>query len=274
MKLENRIAVVTGAGSGIGRGVAKRFAEEGAKLVLADVNNDGLKQTGEIVAELGGECATVIADVTKKSDVQGLVDKAVETYGTLDIMVNNAGILSWSPVQDMPEEEWDRVLGVNLKGTFLGIQAAAKYWVDNGKPGKIVNTCSINAMVALPAQSHYCASKGGVLMLTKSAAIDLAGYKINVNCIAPGGTRTNIDPGLADPRAAEGAGRGVPWGRIAEPEDQANGVVFLASDDADYITGQMLVIDGGTSTHMAVIAGQQLQMIQQMAAQQMAAQQE
>ena len=268
MKLENKIAVITGAGSGIGRGIAKRFTEEGAKLVLGDVNPDGLQQTAEIIAEMGGESVTVVADVTKKSDVQGLVDKAVETYGTLDIMVNNAGILSWSPVQDMPEEEWDRVLGVNLKGTFLGIQAAAKYWVNNDKPGKIVNTCSINAMVALPAQAHYCASKGGVLMLTKSAAMDLAGYKINVNCIAPGGTRTNIDPGFASDEAAEGMGRGVPLGRIAQPEDQANGVVFLASNDADFITGHMLVIDGGTTTAMAVIAGQQLQDLQQMQAQQ------
>jgi len=132
MKLENKIAVVTGAGSGIGRGVAKRFAEEGAKLVLADVNDDGLKQTAEIVAELGGECETVIADVTKKSDVKGLVDKAVATYGTLDIMVNNAGILSWSPVQDMPEEEWDRVLGVNLKGTFCAAARRTRTWRSKG----------------------------------------------------------------------------------------------------------------------------------------------
>ena len=245
MRLEGKTAIVTGAGSGIGRGVARRFNQEGARLVLADWSEEGLQATVNEINDVGGQAIGVTADVSKKADVEALVAAAVQTYGGLDIMVNNAGVASWASVLDQTEEEWDRMIAVNLKGVFLGIQAAAKQMVSQGTKGKIVNTASVNSMVISENQTAYAASKGGVYMLTRAAAADLAKYGINVNCIAPGGTRTNIDPRLQSPTIDERTKKTVPLGRVAEPLDQANGVVFLSSDEADYITGHMLVIDGG-----------------------------
>ena len=249
MRLQGKVAIVTGGGSGIGRGICIRFAEEGADIVVADIDEEGAEQTAALVGELGRQAVTVVADVSKRDEVKRLLSDALARFGTFDILCNNAGILRWGSIIDASEEDWDRVMDVNLKGVFLCTQEAARYWVEQGKPGKIVNTDSASAEFALPEQSAYCASKGGVKMFTKAAALDLAQHKINVNAIGPGGTETNISANSNRPGwRPQGAGGAVPLGRGGTPRDMANVALFLASDDADYITGELLMVTGGRTS--------------------------
>ena len=246
VRLEERVAIVTGAGSGNGRGIALRFAEEGARIVAADVDVEAARQTADLVARAGGEAHALRADVSRRDEAAAMVEAAGERFGAVDILVNNAGVETLVPVLDLAESEWDRVIDTNLKGAFLCGQIAARAMVSAGTPGAIVNIASINAKIALAGQAHYTASKGGLVMLTKAMALDLAPHGIRVNAIGPGVIETRMtERSLSDPQRRAMLLSKVPLGRVGQPRDVAHAALFLASDEASYITGATLYVDGG-----------------------------
>jgi glucose 1-dehydrogenase len=247
MKLSSKVAIVTGGARGIGLAVAERYVADGARVVIADVD----RPTGEAVAQrLGDACRFVATDVGDAGAVTRLVDETCRAFGSLDVLVNNAGIIHGADFLDLAEADFDRVLRVNLKGAFLMGQAAARRMVEQVKagrsPGAIVNMSSINAVVAIPNQVPYCVSKGGVDQLTKVMALALAPYGIRVNAIGPGSIMTDILKAVATDREAK---RRIlsrtPLARIGEPAEIASIAAFLASDGASYITGQTVYADGG-----------------------------
>lgn len=242
MENKNQVAIVTGAAKGIGKGIALALAKEGIKVVVSDLKVEECQVVVEEIKALGGEASAVACDVSKKEDVDAMVAKAVSEFGSLNIMVNNAGIFPFVPFMDMSEENWDQVIDVNLKSIFLTSQAAAKVMPEGGK---IVNISSIAAYVGFSGLTHYCASKGGVNGMIRALAIELAPKKINVNNVAPGAIETPGATGAQTEEMKKGTISVIPAGRMGLPEDIANAVVFLASDKADYITGQTLVVDGG-----------------------------
>jgi len=253
MSLENKIAIVTGAAKGIGLAIAKRFAADGARVVIADVDEDaGSLALEEIGSAIGspGEARFVRCDVGNRADVENLVTGTVEALGRIDVLVNNAGIVHGADFLDVSEADFDRVLRVNLKGTFLVGQAVARRMVEQvkagGAPGAIVNMSSINAVLAIPNQVPYSASKGGVNQLTKVMALSLAPYGIRVNAIGPGSIMTEMLASVASDRAARHRVLSrTPLGRIGDPAEIAGIAAFLASEDASYITGQTIYADGG-----------------------------
>jgi len=252
MLLENDVALITGAGNGIGRATAVRFAKEGAKIVLADVDEAGLAETKSLVEAAGGEAVVVTGSVAVREDVQGMVDTAVATFGKLSILINNAGItrdglttrLKEGNVLYMSDEKWDAVLAVNLKGSWLCSQLAAGPMIAAGY-GRIVNTASIAALGNI-GQANYAASKAGIIGLTRTLALEWARYGIAVNCVAPGGVNTSMTSTIPE-KIVENLLKGIPFGRFAEPEEIAAAHAFLASKEASYITGQTIFVDGGTS---------------------------
>lgn len=249
MRLQDRVAIVTGAGSGNGRGISLRLAEEGAKIVVADVSEVGAGETVAMIEAMGGQALLVTADVSQRSQVETMVKITLQHFGQIDILVNNAGVETLVPFLELPESEWDRILAVNLKGPFLCGQAVAREMAQAGEGGKIVNIASINSAIALPGQAHYVSSKGGLLMLTKAMALDLAPYNINVNAVGPGVIETAMTANsLSNPARVEMFLNHIPLKRIGQPRDIANAVLFLASDEADYITGTILYVDGGWLT--------------------------
>ncbi len=249
MRLQDRVAIVTGAGSGNGRGIALRLAEEGAKIVVADVSEVGAGETVAMIEAMAGQALLVKADVSQRSQVETMVKITLQHFGQIDILVNNAGVETLIPFLELPESEWDRILAVNLKGPFLCSQAVAREMAQAGRGGKIVNIASINSAIALPGQAHYVSSKGGLLMLTKAMALDLAPYNINVNAVGPGVIETAMTANsLSNPARVEMFLNHIPLKRIGQPRDIANAVLFLASDEADYITGTILYVDGGWLT--------------------------
>lgn len=246
MRLENKVAIVTGAARGIGLACAQRFAKEGAKVMLSDVNaEDGAAKANEI-SDQGGTAAFQACDVGDKGDVEALVAKTVETYGRLDILVANAGIVHAADFLDFTEEDFDRVIRVNLKGVFLTGQAAARRMAEQGEGGSIINMSSVNAVMAIPTITPYVVAKGGVNQLTKVMALALADRNIRVNGIGPGSIATELAQAvLNDPEKAKGALMRTPMGRFGEPDEIAKVAVFLATDDSSYITGQTIYPDGG-----------------------------
>ena len=247
MRLNGKHAIVTGAGSGIGRAVARGFAREGAGVVTADVDAGRAGETARAIEEAGGAALAIQVDVSSKAAVEALVRTAVERFGRIDVLFNNAGVSSRQPFLEMPEEEWDRVLGVNLKGQFLVGQAVARHMAERGG-GSIINTSSQLAEGAANARSaHYLASKGGSRMLTRGMAVDLAPYNIRVNALAPGVTVTNLTRQRLEDDAEwrRIALERVPMGRFGEPDDLVGACIFMASDESRYMTGATLVIDGG-----------------------------
>lgn len=252
MLLNNQVALITGGANGIGRATAVRFAQEGAKIVISDVDEAGLDETRQHIEAANGACTVVVGSVASNADAQKMVDTAVSAYGTLHILINNAGItrdgltarVKDGEVKYMPEENWDAVLNVNLKGTWLCSQKAAIPMM-NQQYGRIVNTASIAALGNI-GQANYSASKAGVIGLTKTLALEWARYGIGVNCVAPGGVKTKMTETIPE-KIMTNLIEGIPFRRFAEPEEIAAVHAWLASKESAYITGQVLFVDGGTS---------------------------
>jgi glucose 1-dehydrogenase len=241
--LDGRVAIVTGAGQGIGRAIARHLVAEGATVVVAELD----PQTGQAAADALGEGAIFFqTDVTRKADVQGMVAATLGAFGRVDILVNNAGVFQRDPTEELDEEIWDRVLDVDLKGTFLCCQAVGRVMIRQ-RAGRIVNISSINGLVAFPERLAYNCSKAGVVALTRVLASEWAMHNITVNAVAPGYVRTEAtDEHIADGWFDEaGILRRTPLGRWIEMDDIARAVAFLASDQAANITGVVLPVDGG-----------------------------
>lgn len=244
-RLKDKVAIVTGAGSGIGRAIAQKFTQEGAKVVVADYNEETAKETAGMISQTGGQAIVSKTDVSRAEEVEQMIKLAVDNFGGLDIMVNNAGVAPMADVSSTTDEIWQKTIDVDLKGVFLGIKAAIPEMEKRGK-GKIINTASIAGLIGFQGITAYCAAKGGVVNLTREAALDLASKKINVNAIAPGVIKTNMTADiLKDPKMAEGMLAQTPIGRFGEPDDIAWAAVYLASDESDFVTGHTLVVDGG-----------------------------
>jgi glucose 1-dehydrogenase len=242
MRLKDKVALVTGAAQGIGFACAQAFAAEGARLVVSDVNSDKGRKAAESLGAAFARC-----DVSRRDQVNDAVAVAVESYGRLDILVANAGIVHAADFLDLKEEDFDRVLAVNLKGIFLAGQAAARQMVKQGGGGSIINMSSVNAVMAIPNQVPYVVSKGGINQLTKVMALSLAPHKIRVNGIGPGTILTELarTAVLGNPEAERKILSRTPLGRMGEPMEIGKVAVFLASDEASYMTGQTLYPDGG-----------------------------
>jgi NAD(P)-dependent dehydrogenase (short-subunit alcohol dehydrogenase family) len=248
VRLAHKIALVTGAGSGIGRAIAHRFAAEGAQLALSDIAETGLRETAALVEEAGSQAIIVMGDVAVPADADRMVDAAVARWGRLDITVNNAGITGSRQAtlaHLTPDQEWERVLAVNLSGVFWVARAAVRQMLaQNG--GTIINIASVAGLVPFPARAAYNASKGGVVALTRALALDYAPNHIRVNAICPGMIETAMTRWrLNIPELRQQVLDMTPWGRIGRPEDIAAAAVYLASDEADFVTGHLLVVDGG-----------------------------
>lgn len=244
-RLKNKVAIVTGAGSGIGRAIAKEFVNEGAKVIVADYNEETAKETVELIKNRRGGAVVSKTDVSQPDQIQAMVKLAVDTFGGLDILVNNAGVALMADLANTTDEIWQKTIDVDLKGVFLGTKIAVPEIEKRGK-GKIINMASIAGKIGFPGITAYCAAKGGVVNMTREIALDLASKKINVNAIAPGVIKTNMTADiLKDEKMAQGMLAQTPLGRFGEPEDIAHLAVYLASDESDFMTGQTISIDGG-----------------------------
>lgn len=238
MRLQGKIAIVTGASSGLGKAIAEMFVKEGAKVVFSDINlyPENLSENGRFFK----------ADTSKKEDVNALVNYAIKEFGGLDIIVNNAGIGLTGELASLSDESWDKVIAVNLSGVFYGLRAAAAYMKEHKVKGSIINMASILGQVGFRTAGAYCASKGGVNQLSRTAALELAPYGIRVNSIAPGFIKTSMTKGIQDNAEANaGLVAAVPLGYMGDPEDIAYAAVYLASDESKYATGSVLYVDGG-----------------------------
>ena len=254
-RLQGKAAIVTGAGSGIGRAIARRYGQEGAKVVVADVNQAGAEAVAQEISGANGEAAAVQVDVRDRGQVQRMVDTAVERFGGLDILVNNAGVGKIIPFFETTEADWDFMFDVNCKGLLWCSQAAARHMIEQGRGGKIINLASQAGRRGEALVLAYCASKACVISMTQSMALALAPHKINVNGLAPGIVDTPfwdevdrqfaklLNMEIGEPKRT--FTKQIPLGRIEQPEDVAGAAVFLASSDADYITMQTLNVDGG-----------------------------
>jgi 3-oxoacyl-[acyl-carrier protein] reductase len=244
VRLAGRVAIVTGAGRGIGRAIALGYAREGAAVVLGDLDVGSSEASAATIRLDGGRAIGLAVDVARAADAQRLVEAALGEFGRLDILVNNAAIAERRDFLELTEAEWDRTLDVNLKGCFLCGQAAARVMVAQGG-GAIINVSSSNSIVAHGTQAHYAASKGGVNMLTKAMAVSLGPQNVRVIGLAPSSVNTAMLGGLLDDAARAQRAARIPLRRLAEPEDLVGAAVFLATDDASYISGTTLFVDGG-----------------------------
>ncbi len=246
MRLEGKVAIVTGGGAGIGKAIALRLAEEGADVAIGDVDETAARAVAGQIEALGRRVAVLRTDVTRKPEIEALVDRARQ-FGPIDILINNAGVEEITPLLEIPEAEWDRTLDTNLKGVFLCSQVVARHMIADGRGGKMVNLGSIAGLMPPRKVPHYASSKGAVHTLTKQLALELAPHNITVNAVAPGVIRNGLSThhSLADPERAERIARGIPLGRVGSPQDISHAVLFLVSEEADYITGVVLPVDGG-----------------------------
>lgn len=252
MRLKDKVALITGGGGGIGRATALRFAQEGACVVISDMDGAGVNETGKLIADGGGKAVAVAGNVSVRADAQTMVDAATSNFGRLDILINNAGItrdaltvrVKDGEVKRMTDEQWEAVLTVNLKGTWLMSQLAAVPMMKQ-KYGRVVNTASVAAEGNI-GQANYSASKAGVIGLTRTLALEWARFNIAVNCVAPGAVNTPMTASIPDHIRTTIVDH-IPLKRMAEPDEIARVHAFLASDDASYITGQVIWVDGGVT---------------------------
>jgi glucose 1-dehydrogenase len=247
MSLENKVAIVTGSDSGIGRAIATELARQGAAVTINfHKNADAADEVKADIEKAGGRAHVVQADVSSVGDIQKLIDETIKAFGRLDIMVNNAGMETRTSTIDTTEKQFDMVIAVDLKSAFFGVQLAAKQFIAQGGGGRIVNISSIHEDWPMPGNSPYCAAKGGVRMLTRTAGVELAPHNITVVGVAPGAVWTPIDEvTLSDPKEKARLEAAIPIGRVAQPQEIANVVAFLASDAASYGTAATYTVDGG-----------------------------
>jgi glucose 1-dehydrogenase len=247
MKLQNKVAIITGSASGIGQGIALRFASEGAAVVVDYVGKPGTAdQTLNLIKQAGGRAIAVESDISNPAQVQALIDTTVKTFGKLDIFVNNAGIEFKHPFIEFPVEQFQKIIAVNLIGPFLCCQAAAKQMIKQGGGGRLINISSIHEDIPMPTNAPYCATKGGLRMLTRTIAVELAPHQITVNNIGPGAIYTPIDADVeANPELEKALMAEIPLGRWGKPQDVAAVAAFLASDEGAYCTGATFFVDGG-----------------------------
>lgn len=245
MKLKNKVAVVTGGNSGIGRGIAIAFAREGAKVAVVGRNLERGNATVEEIKKLGSDALFIQADVGETEEAKGYIARTIEAFGEIHIMVNNAALIHQARVVDLKEEDWDRIIKTNLRSVFLGSKYAAIEMIKQGKGGRIINVSSIHAELSEPQASPYTAAKGGINAFTRTLATELAPHKITANTLQPGATYTDLTIPMYTPAVKEALYKRIPLKAIANVEDIACGAVFMATDDAWYMTGQVLTIDGG-----------------------------
>ncbi|WP_413376701.1 SDR family NAD(P)-dependent oxidoreductase [Alkalihalobacillus sp. 1P02AB] len=244
MNVNNRVILVTGAGSGIGKGIAKKLAQKGAKIVINDVDIEKAKKVASEISEKGQTAIGLRADITKTNEVHVMVEEVIERYGRIDGLVNNTGVVRDNLILNMPEEDFDFVMDINLKGAWICSKAVLKHMKD-AEYGRIINISS-RAWLGQVGQSNYSASKGGLVSLTRSLALEFAKFNITVNCIAPGLIDTPLIRSLPQ-KVQDNLIKAQPTPLIGEPEDIANSVLFFSSEEARYVTGQVLHVDGGKS---------------------------
>lgn len=255
MRLKNKVALVTGASSGIGKGIAIRFAAEGAHVIINYRPGSPHEEAAanEIAASLTPQAIAVAADVSQRIEVERMMEASLAAFGRLDIAVCNAGICPEQPFLEITDDGWNQVLDVNLYGAFVVSQLAARQMVKQGEGGKIIFTSSVHEDIPYPGYTAYCASKGGLRLMMRNIAMELAPHKINVNNIAPGAIATPMNQAvLDDPEEMKKALREIPWGRFGQPEEVAAVAAFLASDDASYVTGSTYFVDGGLTHQVSV----------------------
>jgi glucose 1-dehydrogenase len=245
--LAGKVAIVTGAGTGIGQGIAERLAAEGAKIIVDYIGDPaGAEQTLNVIERAGGEGEIVQADVTKSGDIHDLLDTTWQRFGSADILVNNAGVEHKADFWDTTEADYDRVLNVNLRGPFFLTKEFVRRLRDAKQPGSIINISSVHEDMAFPGFATYCCSKGALRMLTRDLAVELGRFGITVNNVAPGAIATPINTALLkDKQKLDALLQNIPLSRLGTPQDVAGVVAFLASDDAAYISGSTFVVDGG-----------------------------
>lgn len=251
MRLANKVALITGSSQGIGRVIAERFAQEGADVVINyNRTPGGAEEALRTVQAAGRRGLVVKADLSSTVEIRKLIATAIEHFGRLDILVNNAGIETHAPFWEVTEEDYDRVLNVNLKGVFFATQEMVRHLMKTERRGKIVNVSSVHEELPFPNFTAYCASKGGLKMFTRNLAVELGPLGININSIAPGAIETPINSKLLnDPQKLGALLSQIPLARLGQPGDVSGVAVFLASDDADYVTGSTYFVDGGLTWH-------------------------
>ncbi len=239
----NRIVLITGAKWGIGYGIAEAFSKKKYTIIMADVDEGGVKKSAQALKQkYHNDILPVKCDISSRQEVKQMIDFVQKKFGQLNVLVNNAGIYPFKPFNQLTEKDWDLVINVNLKGTYLVTKESLRIM---GKGGKIVSISSIAAVIGFPAMTHYCASKAGIIGFTKALSLELASLKINVNAILPGAIETPGTKPMMNSELLKQTLAMIPWKRMGKPRDIANAVVFLSSDKADYITGQTLIVDGG-----------------------------
>ncbi|MHA8138206.1 glucose-1-dehydrogenase [Lactobacillaceae bacterium Scapto_B20] len=249
--LRDKVAVITGGSKGIGKAIAERLAKEHMQIVI-NYNSDaaGAEEAVEMIKNKGGNAVAVQADVSSEEDVQKMLDAAIDNFGGLDLWINNAGLENQVHTHEMSLADWNKVIKVNLTGTFLGARAALRYWVKNDRPGNIINMSSVHDQIPWPTFSHYAASKGGVKMFTETIALEYAKRGIRVNAIAPGAINTPINAKkFADPDQLQSTKEMVPMDRIGKPSEVSATAAWLASTESGYVTGDTIYVDGGMTLY-------------------------
>jgi NAD(P)-dependent dehydrogenase (short-subunit alcohol dehydrogenase family) len=257
MRIQDRVALVTGAGSGIGRATALRLAQEGGKIAVVDINPATGAETVDLVKQANGDAIFIQADISQVKEAERIVSETVAQYGKLDILVNDAAVMLEKTAVDTTEDEFDRIVGVNLKGTFFCAKYAILQFRKQGSGGAIVNMASVNSFFAEGGIAAYCMTKGGIAQLTRALAMDHSGEGIRVNAICPGWIETPMNARFfaIGPHIREQAAKLHAIGHIGGPEDVANAVLYLVSDEASFVTGSMMTVDGGFSAGLAPAMG-------------------